>query len=41
MWNVNVVSRPESNALSNGALGFPVNWVLYAENGGWMQAQFL
>jgi hypothetical protein len=33
-------SRPKSYTLSNGAHGFPVRLVIYAENAGWMQAQF-
>ncbi len=37
---LNVVSRPKFHAISNGVLGFPVSWVLYAKNSAWIEAQF-
>ncbi len=36
----NQCERQVFAALSNGALGFPVSPVLYAENGVWVQNQF-
>ncbi len=44
LHKVHVASRPEFNALSNGALAFAVNLILCTENGGnrsYIQPPFL